>query len=971
MSETSVNDHLEGILSDFEALKRSFDIEDEIPAYSPSPAHSSPFSPTPNSNRTNDGRGPANHTPPPYQSRLSINPSPAQSPVLRNKIVTSLSFNRGTAEAGVRANGNAGSGISRASSFQSRFNPNGFSTSGLGSHNDSLRSSSSSLDSQASISKQGHSGSASPAGLPQGPMGRREFKTTGLVGPALKKFSSHGNVFRSEVEVSSVPAGEPTAVIHGSMPSLDLQGSGSRGVASLVDRFGQTGGTWSASASRLQGGAHSPRHLTPKPKEVAKLNKFPLDLENLAVKPQAPSAETPSPPKPPPRFHPKPAGAPSPAPAGALSPAPAGALSPAPAAPTPAPAGPSMPVVGGTSGVDPGLSPGNGLIVEPVVAPGPFRVPAVMVTPVPLSPAQTPELSLITRPQVVQLSPSDPLPPASLNVPKETCQESETVGSPEQEASQTNESIVSPDEEVPQANESVGPPDKEVAQANDSIVLPDMEVPQAIESVQTPDKELPRANESTDKEGPLANESVDLPHKQVPQGNENIVPPDEELSRANKSTESPEKEVPGANENIVSPSQEVPRANESVGSILQRIASFSCADGTGPGPKEDNRHGNKDKTEGPDFQQKEEREEDVPAPALEPEIQIDEKEEEPEEPAPPACPKQPSPEGYITGHQMFGYVGIEAVLDQMRRKAMKTGFEFNIMVVGQSGLGKSTLVNTLFKSKVSRKSCTPNYEEKICKTVNLQSVSHVIEERGVKMKLTVIDTPGFGDQINNENCWEPIVKYINEQYEKYLKEELNINRKRRIPDTRVHCCVYFLPATGHWLRPLDVEFMKRLGLIVSIVPVIAKADTLTIEERLEFKQRIRKDLQTNGIRVYPQTEYDEDGDDRIMNDKIREKIPFAVVGTDKEHQVNGNKVLGRKTKWGIIEVENVAHCEFANLRDLLIRSHLQDLKDVTHNIHYETYRVRRLNESNLNGLGISALSPVNGVTEKSEAESNL
>lgn len=27
----------------------------------------------------------------------------------------------------------------------------------------------------------------------------------------------------------------------------------------------------------------------------------------------------------------------------------------------------------------------------------------------------------------------------------------------------------------------------------------------------------------------------------------------------------------------------------------------------------------------------------------------------------------------------------------------------------------------------------------------------VIEEKGVKMKLTVIDTPGFGDQINNTN----------------------------------------------------------------------------------------------------------------------------------------------------------------------------------------------------------------------------
>ncbi|XP_070703671.1 neuronal-specific septin-3 isoform X2 [Pempheris klunzingeri] len=328
---------------------------------------------------------------------------------------------------------------------------------------------------------------------------------------------------------------------------------------------------------------------------------------------------------------------------------------------------------------------------------------------------------------------------------------------------------------------------------------------------------------------------------------------------------------------------------------------------------------------------------------------------------------------YIRGTDLFGYVGIEAVLDQMRSKTMKAGFEFNIMVVGQSGLGKSTLVNTLFKSKVSRKSCTPNYEEKISKTVKLHTVSHVIEEKGVKMKLTVVDTPGFGDQINNENCWEPIVEYVNEQYEKYLREELHVNRKRRIPDSRVHCCIYFLPATGHRLRPIDIEFMKRLGKIVSIVPVIAKADTLTIEERQDFKERIRQDLAANGIRVYPQKEYDEDPEEQILNDRIRESIPFAVVGTDKEHQVNGNKVLGRKTKWGIIEVENVAHCEFANLRDLLIRSHLQDLKDVTHNIHYETYRVRRLNESNMNfsEQGLSTWLLENGTTEKSESESHL
>uniref|UniRef100_A0A2K6K829 Septin 9 n=2 Tax=Rhinopithecus TaxID=542827 RepID=A0A2K6K829_RHIBE len=304
----------------------------------------------------------------------------------------------------------------------------------------------------------------------------------------------------------------------------------------------------------------------------------------------------------------------------------------------------------------------------------------------------------------------------------------------------------------------------------------------------------------------------------------------------------------------------------------------------------------------------------------------------------------------------FGYVGIDSILEQMRRKAMKQGFEFNIMVVGQSGLGKSTLINTLFKSKISRKSVQPPSEERIPKTIEIKSITHDIEEKGVRMKLTVIDTPGFGDHINNENCWQPIMKFINDQYEKYLQEEVNINRKKRIPDTRVHCCLYFIPATGHSLRPLDIEFMKRLSKVVNIVPVIAKADTLTLEERVHFKQRITADLLSNGIDVYPQKEFDEDSEDRLVNEKFREMIPFAVVGSDHEYQVNGKRILGRKTKWGTIEVENTTHCEFAYLRDLLIRTHMQNIKDITSSIHFEAYRVKRLNE------GSSAMA--NGVEEK-------
>ncbi|KAM5181677.1 septin-5-like [Mantella aurantiaca] len=313
---------------------------------------------------------------------------------------------------------------------------------------------------------------------------------------------------------------------------------------------------------------------------------------------------------------------------------------------------------------------------------------------------------------------------------------------------------------------------------------------------------------------------------------------------------------------------------------------------------------------------------------------------------PPPSPSRPkSPWGkldpYDSSEEDREYVGFATLPNQVHRKYVKKGFEFTLMVAGESGLGKSTLINSLFLTDLYRGRQLPSPEECVTQTVEIVKQTVDIQEKGVRLRLTVVDTPGFGDAINNEECWKSVADYIDQQFEQYFRDESGLNRKN-LQDTRVHCCLYFLSPLGHGLRPLDIEFLRALQDRVNIVPILGKADTLTPKELILKKQRIRDELDYFGIRIYqfPECDSDQDEDFKIQDMELKKSIPFAVIGSNTVVEVNGKRVRGRLYPWGVVEVENEKHCDFVKLRTMLIRTHMQDLKDVTRETHYENYRAQ-------------------------------
>ncbi len=71
---------------------------------------------------------------------------------------------------------------------------------------------------------------------------------------------------------------------------------------------------------------------------------------------------------------------------------------------------------------------------------------------------------------------------------------------------------------------------------------------------------------------------------------------------------------------------------------------------------------------------------------------------------------------------------------------------------GESGLGKATLVNSLFMQDLYKdREAAPDASEMIKKVTKIEKRQIELDERGVKLRLTIVDTPGFNDAVNAED----------------------------------------------------------------------------------------------------------------------------------------------------------------------------------------------------------------------------
>ncbi|KAM7066536.1 septin-10 isoform 3-T3 [Acridotheres tristis] len=238
---------------------------------------------------------------------------------------------------------------------------------------------------------------------------------------------------------------------------------------------------------------------------------------------------------------------------------------------------------------------------------------------------------------------------------------------------------------------------------------------------------------------------------------------------------------------------------------------------------------------------------------------------------------------------LSAHVGFDSLPDQLIRKSIKHGFCFNVLCIGETGIGKSALMSSLFNTNFE--DCPSTH---FLSSVRLRAQTYELQESNVLLKLTIVKTVGFGDQVNKADSYQPIVDYIDAQFEAYLEEELKVIRSLfSYHDTRIHVCLYFISPTGRSLKTIDLLTMRNLD--------------------------------SKGY------------------------LPFAVVGSMEKVKIGNKMVRARQYPWGIVKVENESHCDTIKLRRMLC-TNMEDLREKTR-AYYESYRRCRLEKLGCRDIG--------------------
>jgi len=263
---------------------------------------------------------------------------------------------------------------------------------------------------------------------------------------------------------------------------------------------------------------------------------------------------------------------------------------------------------------------------------------------------------------------------------------------------------------------------------------------------------------------------------------------------------------------------------------------------------------------------------------------------------------------------------VEANRHAIEEKQRAVGIKVRILLLGESGLGKSTFISSLLENAdrellvmgsdgtYAPAQSLPGGES----TQDIRFYRYIFHEAdNTPVIYDIIDSPGFAAFIDNSNCWKSKLWEIERRLEEYDKMHKSDPRE----DPRILCAIYCLPPNNRPLKPLDITVLSELQQFLPIIPIIMKADAMTSADLSAYKALLRTEFLKYSLTLW-----------RCFED---DAAPYACISSSERYvavdggawvrtEDPGKGVYGRMYNWGLAQCNE--HSDLREIRKALIVS---------------------------------------------------
>ncbi|KAG0435229.1 Cell division control protein 3 [Dictyocoela muelleri] len=233
-------------------------------------------------------------------------------------------------------------------------------------------------------------------------------------------------------------------------------------------------------------------------------------------------------------------------------------------------------------------------------------------------------------------------------------------------------------------------------------------------------------------------------------------------------------------------------------------------------------------------------------------------------------------------------IGVSNLPNEQYRHVLNNGISYNIMILGEEGLGKTSFINMILEQDI------------MPKTGSIK-VDMTILERDFKVNLSVTE-------INTEDDIDA-VEIIKNGFIKYNNLE---SQHRIFEDCRTHVCLYFFEPSGIHIKPKDLNLMKKISEWTNLIPIVGRGDSYTNVEKKLIRDNIGCVFEAC-----------------FKCDTIVEYPLFIISNKMREYE------------WGTVYTFDQEISDTAKLKKILITNNLTDLIDETGSF-YHKYKNKNL-----------------------------